>query len=103
VSEKNLVALTTKLNVCKMKNASDNPTLWYAEPEHIHQQIQKAVTQKKFEAEMNAQRMPQIPEEYKVAMQAIWVIPMVHWTLKTVQQTFMTLSLECKVQEQGTS
>jgi len=37
VLENGLIALSTELNLCKMKNASNDATLWYEELKHIHQ------------------------------------------------------------------
>jgi len=36
VLENDLIALTTEFNACRMKNANDDPTLWYAKLDHIH-------------------------------------------------------------------
>jgi len=79
--------LATEFNACKTKNASKGPILlWYTELEHIHQWMKKAGAQEKSEAEMIVQIITQIPEEYKVAMQAIWIMPVANCTgLKAVQ------------------
>jgi len=83
MSKHNQFALTMEFNACKMKNTSINPTLWYVELGHIHQQVQKAGAHKKFEAQMITQIMTQIvTEEYKVVLQAIWIMPMANQTLK---------------------
>jgi len=60
--------------MCEIKSASDDPTLWYAELKHIHQRMQKAGAQAKSNMEMIIQIMTQIPEEYKVATQAICIM-----------------------------
>jgi len=91
VLENDLIALTIEFNVCKMKNASKDPTLWYVELEHIHQCMKKAGAQKKSEAEMIVQIILQIPEEYEVAMQAIWIMPVANHTLKAVQWIYINL------------
>jgi len=70
-SENDLITLTMEFNVCKMKNPTEDPTLWYAELEHIHQCMQKAGAQKKYDIEMIVQIMTQVPEEYEVVTQAI--------------------------------
>jgi len=74
-----------------MKNASEDPTLWHTELEHIHQRMQKAGAQVKSHVEMNAQIMTQIPKEYEVATQAICIMPVANWTLKAVQQVYVDL------------
>jgi len=75
ISENDLIALTTKFKACKMKTASDDPTLWYAELEHIYQHMQKTGAKEKSDAEMIVQIMIQISEEYEVATQAICIMP----------------------------
>jgi len=91
VSENDLITLTTEFNTCKMKNPTEDPTLWYAELEHIHQRMQKAGAQKKSDIEMIAQIMTQVPEEYKVVTQAIRIMPASERTLKTVQKIYVDL------------
>jgi len=79
----------TKFNACRMKITSDNPTLWSAELENIHQHLQKAgAATEKSDAEMIVH---QIPKEYKVATQGICIMPAANKMLKTVQQVYVDL------------
>ncbi len=71
LSESDLITLTTEFNACKMKKLMDDPTLWYAELEHIQAKMVRASTQKKSDPEMVAAIMMQIPKEYDMATQAI--------------------------------
>jgi len=61
----------TEFKAYKMKSTSEDLALWYAETEHIHQCMQKVDVKEKSEADLIAQIMTQIPEEYKVATHAI--------------------------------
>jgi len=87
--ENDLIALTTKFNTCRMKSASNDCTLWYAELEHIHQYMQKTGMKEKFDAEMIMQIMTQIPKEYTVATQAIYIMPAANRMLKIIQQVYI--------------
>jgi len=71
LSESDLITLTTEFNACKMKKLTDDPTLWYAELEHIQAKMVRAGAQKKSDPEMVATIMTQIPKEYDMATQAI--------------------------------
>jgi len=73
--ENGLIMLTTEFNACKMKNASEDPTLWYAELHHIHQHMQQAGVKEKSDTKMIAQIMTKISKAYKVAAQAICIMP----------------------------
>jgi len=47
MSENDLIALTTEYNNCKMKKASNDPNLWYAELDHLMLKMVRAGAQEK--------------------------------------------------------
>jgi len=52
LSESDLITLTTEFNACKIKKLMDDPTLWYAELEHIQAKMVRVGAQKKSVPEM---------------------------------------------------
>jgi len=88
LTETDLIVLTTEFNDCKIKSITDDPTLWYAELEHIHLKMQKAGATKKSELEIVATIMTQIPKDYKVATQAIRTKPLAERKLELVKNVY---------------
>jgi len=88
LSENDLIALTTEFNACRMKKPSEDPTLWYAELEHIQSKMVKAGATAKSDPEMVATIMVQIPKEYEAATQALRVKPSVERTLTLVKTVY---------------
>jgi len=88
VTENDLIALTTEYNNCKLKKASNDPNLWYAEIDHLMLKMERAGAQQKSEKEVVAFIMSQIPAEYKVATQALRVKPVDERTLELVKNVY---------------
>jgi len=88
LSKLDLITLTTEFNVCKMKKLTDDPTLWYAELEHIQAKMVRAGTQKKLDPKMVATIMTQIHKEYKMATQALQVKPSKERMLELVKTIY---------------
>ncbi len=75
VMAEDLISLTTEWNGCKLKKASNDPKLWYAELEHLQMLIEKAGAPRKTDVEVVAFIMSQILAEYKPVISALWVKP----------------------------
>jgi len=88
LSETDLIVLTTEFNSCKIKKLTDDPTLWYAELEHIQAKMVKAGAQTKSDPEMVATIMMQIPKEYEMATQALQVKTSKERTLELVKTIY---------------
>ncbi len=89
VMENGLIALTMEYNNCKMKKASDDPCLWYAELEHLQWKMEHAGAQKKTEAEVVAFIMSQISTKYEVVLSALRVKSAKEWTLELVKMVYL--------------
>jgi len=66
VMAEDLISLTTEWNGCKLKKASNDPKLWYAELECLWTLIEKAGALRKTDVEVVAFIMSQIPAEYDI-------------------------------------
>jgi len=83
-----LISLTTEWNGCKLKKASNDPKLWYAEPECLRMLIEKAGAQRKTDVEVVAFIMSQIPAENKPVTSVLWVKPINERTLELVKKVY---------------